>query len=268
MSVWAIGDIQGCVNPLQALLKKIEFNADKDQLWIAGDLVNRGPDSLATLRLLYDLRENCTVVLGNHDLHLLAVASGERPIGRKDTFSDVLEAPDQEELLAWLQAQKLLHVDPHRKWIMVHAGIPPNWSLPQSIGYSAEVESVLASKDAGRYFANMYGDDPAVFDSEIDRFSRLRQITNYLTRMRFCDINGVLDLKDKSNTVSEKPGFKPWFEWLEDRTEGHEIVFGHWAALEGVTNNVAVHALDTGCVWGECLTAFDLDSREKRACHC
>ncbi|MFK8018486.1 MAG: symmetrical bis(5'-nucleosyl)-tetraphosphatase [Pseudomonadales bacterium] len=268
MSVWAIGDIQGCVEPLQNLLHSISFKSDRDQLWIAGDLVNRGPASLDVLRLLYALRDNCTIVLGNHDLHLLAVASGERPVGRKDTFSDVLNAADREPLLEWLQRQKLMHIDSKRKMLMVHAGIPPIWNIEQAEGYAMEVEKILVSSSASEFFANMYGDDSTMSVSTEKPMDRLRQITNYFTRMRFCTEKGVLDLADKSSVTSERPGYKPWFEYTNSLPKDFQIVFGHWAALEGRTTNNSVHALDTGCVWGACLTAFDLDSRQRKSCQC
>ena len=268
MTVWAIGDIQGCVEPLQDLLNTISFKPDRDQLWIAGDLVNRGPASLDVLRLLYALRDNCTIVLGNHDLHLLAVASGERPIGRKDTFSDVLNAADREPLLEWLQQQKLMHVDQTRKMLMVHAGIPPMWKLEQAEAYALKIQNVLVSQSANEFFANMYGDDTIMLDSSKNTMDHLRQITNYFTRMRFCTEDGLLDLADKSSVTSDRPGYKPWFEYTSSLPKDYQIVFGHWAALEGKTTNNFVHALDTGCVWGACLTAFDLDSGQRKRCQC
>ncbi len=268
MSVWAIGDVQGCYAALRCLLKEIRFNDQCDRLWFAGDLVNRGPKSLKTLRFIYKLRDNCDVVLGNHDLHLLAVAHGVRPITRKDTFGDVLESKHRDKLLNWLQCQSLMHVDESLRFAMVHAGIPPVWTLQQAHGYAQEIEGVLKSRRALEFFTAMYGDTPSCWGENQNDDERWRVITNYLTRMRFCTMGGMLDLQDKSSIRSDRPGFNAWFDYFDCHQEGVQLVFGHWAALQGNTGVEGVHALDTGCVWGGQLTAMNLETGERVACSC
>ncbi|MEM8498733.1 MAG: symmetrical bis(5'-nucleosyl)-tetraphosphatase [Pseudomonadota bacterium] len=268
MAIWAIGDLQGCFAPLKCLLKQIHFNADADQLWVAGDLVNRGPDSLSTLRYLFERRDSCQIVLGNHDLHMLAVAAGARKANQKDTFSDVLDATDSDKLLTWLQSQKLLHVDDSAKVAMVHAGIPPIWNMDEAKARAAEVESVLHGEQANKLFESMYGEQPDSWNDQASQSVRLRTITNYFTRMRFCTSDGVLDLKDKSSIRSTRPGFLPWFEIGSQRLENYQLVFGHWAALQGKTGVANIHALDTGCVWGGELTALNLHSWVRESCSC
>lgn len=268
MAIWAIGDLQGCVEPLQCLLKKVRFNPDIDELWVAGDLVNRGPDSLKTLRCLFELRDNCRIVLGNHDLHMLAVASGARKENKKDTFSDVLHARDSDKLLCWIQSQNLLYVDEVEKVAMVHAGIPPIWNLEEARNRASEVEAVLHGRQANKLFESMYGEQPDAWDEDASEEVRLRTITNYFTRMRFCTSSGVLDLKDKSSIRSSRPGFLPWFEFDSMQLAGYQLVFGHWAALQGKTGVSNVHALDTGCVWGGKLTALNLRSWMRESCSC
>lgn len=253
---------------MKCLLKKIRFNTDVDQLWVAGDVVNRGPDSLNTLRYLFDLRDNCQIVLGNHDLHMLAVAAGARKKNRKDTFADVLRARDGDKLLTWLQSQKLLHVDESAKVAMVHAGIPPIWSIAEAKNRAAEVETVLHGDQACTLFESMYGEQPDAWDDQASEAIRLRTITNYLTRMRFCTSDGVLDLRDKSSIRSSRPGFLPWFEFESLQLADYHLVFGHWAALQGKTGVANVHALDTGCVWGGELTALNLHSWVRESCSC
>jgi bis(5'-nucleosyl)-tetraphosphatase (symmetrical) len=266
MTTWAIGDIQGCLEPFERLLAKIRFDATRDELWLVGDLVNRGPDSLGVLRRVHALRDRCRIVLGNHDLHLLAVAAGTGPYRRKDTFADVLEAPDAGVLLHWLQQQPLLHYDPGRHVVMTHAGMTPQWSLLDAQRLAREVEDVLRHGDAKRYFRAMYGNTPACWDESLEGTDRLRVITNYFTRMRFVDAAGALDLESKEGLGSAPPGFRPWFDWPDRRAAGVRIVFGHWAALAGKVDVPNVVALDTGCVWGGTLTAYDLDRGTRVAC--
>lgn len=268
MAVWAIGDIQGCFEQLQALLKKIDFSSDRDQLWIAGDLVNRGPASLETLRFLYSIRDNCEIVLGNHDLHCLAIAEGSRKLGNKDTLGEVMQADDRPQLLDWLRRQKMLHIDSKLNAVMVHAGIPPIWTLEVAQAMAREVEQALRSEQRKDFFSAMYGDKPEVWDIHSDRFTRLRVICNYLTRMRFCTENGTLDLKDKSSIRSSKKGYLPWFEFPSKDKHQLDVVFGHWAALQGETNVERMHAIDTGCVWGSCLTAMNLADKQRVAVTC
>ncbi|MEO0442503.1 MAG: symmetrical bis(5'-nucleosyl)-tetraphosphatase [Pseudomonadota bacterium] len=245
MSTYAVGDIQGCLKPLQALLHHTGFDPSKDKLWLAGDLVNRGPDSLKTLRFLYHLRHSLTVVLGNHDLHLLAVAAGYRTSTPTDTLSAILEAPDRDILLEWLRHQALLHHDPVLNYTMVHAGIPPQWSLQKAIRYAQEVETVLRSNDINDFLESMYGNQPDIWNKYLKGKQRWRIITNYFTRMRFCTPSGRLELNAKAGIDTAPPGYLPWFAHTERKTKDDRIIFGHWAALEGNTGQQNVFAMDT-----------------------
>lgn len=262
MATYAVGDIQGCLSSLCDLLDGAQFNPQQDTLWVAGDLINRGPQSLTTLRYIKNL-PSTQIVLGNHDLHLLAVAAGARNSSKKDTFEDILTAPDRHELLHWLQQQKLLHFDASFNCIMVHAGIPPIWSLAEAQGYAAEVETVLRSDQAADFFAAMYGKVPDFWLDSLSGIDRLRTITNYFTRMRFCDAEGRLELNTKTGPETAPEGFAPWFAHPNHRCNEHTIVFGHWAALQGQTGHNNFIALDTGCVWGGELTMLRLDDFKK-----
>ena len=268
MTTWAIGDLQGCLPAFEQLLKRIRFDATADTLWLVGDLVNRGPDSLGTLRRVYALRDRVRVVLGNHDLHLLAVASGAHPPRRKDDFGAILAAPDREQLLGWLQQQPLLHYDAALDTVMTHAGIPPQWSLLDAQRLAREVEEALRGPQALAYFRDMYGNEPACWSESLSGSTRLRTITNYFTRMRFVDAGGALDLASKEGLDTAPPGFAPWFAAPHRRCDGVRIVFGHWAALQGRVDVPNVLALDTGCVWGGALTAVNLVSGTRVACDC
>ena len=269
MAVYAVGDLQGCLEPLKCLLERVAFDPDKDQLWLVGDLVNRGPQSLETLRYLYAMRQAVVCVLGNHDLHLLAAAHNIERLKKGDTLREILEAPDRDELLDWLRQQQLLHYDAERDIAMVHAGIPPQWSLKKALRYAAEVEEVL--RDDTRllpFLDGMYGNEPTRWDSDLKGVTRLRVITNYFTRMRFCKADGTLDLKTKEGMGSAPPGYAPWFSHTERKTRGQKIIFGHWAALEGNCTEPGVTALDTGCVWGGAMTLLNVDSGEQHRCSC
>ncbi len=261
MATYAIGDIQGCLQPLKKLLKKIHFNADQDRLWIAGDLINRGPESLQTLQFLYEIRENITVVLGNHDLHLLAVAAGFKKPTPSDTLDDILNAPERDSLLNWLKQQPLIHRDSTLNYTMVHAGIPPQWSISESLRYAKEVENILASENVNSFLSVMYGNEPNNWDESLTGMDRLRLITNYFTRMRFCTPSGELELKTKSYISDAPTGYYPWFDIENRKSKNDNIIFGHWAALQGKTNQENIFALDTGCVWGGTLTAMRLEDR-------
>lgn len=268
MATYAIGDIQGCLEPLQCLLKKIDFNPACDQLWIAGDVVNRGPDSLATLRLLYKLRDSITLVLGNHDLHFIAVYYGLRKAGKNDTLDQLLIAPDRADLVYWLRQQKLLHHDPELDFTMVHAGIPPQWSLEEALVRSREVEAVLQSDSPELLLENMYGNTPSRWKDSLQGEERLRLITNYFTRMRFCSAEGELELQTKESADAAPTGFAPWFSLAGRKMRNEKIIFGHWAALEGKANTKNIFALDTGCVWGGELTALRLEDGVYFSCNC
>ncbi|MFT2110717.1 symmetrical bis(5'-nucleosyl)-tetraphosphatase [Marinomonas sp. 2405UD68-3] len=261
MATYAIGDLQGCLTPLLKLLDIIQYNPDQDQLWFAGDLINRGPESLATLRFIYSLRDKVKVVLGNHDLHLLALSRGFGRLKRSDTLKEILNAPDRDQLLDWLQSQPLCHFDKELNTVMVHAGIPPCWNLEQALQHSKEVESTLKSDHADDFFSIMYGNKSHKWDDSLTGMERLRVIVNYLTRMRFCTDSGRLDLKSKEGPSTALANYAPWFSYPSKLPQDCQVVFGHWAALEGKVNYPNIHALDTGCVWGGSLTAIRLDDR-------
>jgi bis(5'-nucleosyl)-tetraphosphatase (symmetrical) len=263
MAIYAVGDIQGCYEELKLLLQQIEFS-ENDQLWVAGDLVNRGPHSLETLRFIKSLGSRATCVLGNHDLHLLAIYFGATQHKRSDTLTPILQAPDKHELLTWLCKQKLMVYDRSARIAMVHAGIPPCWSIHKAQKRAKEVEKVLKSTLAGEFFNHVYGNQPDLWSSHHKGWNRLRLITNYLTRMRFCTSDGKLDFSAKGNLGSQPKDHKPWFQFprKDPSEQGIRILFGHWAALEGDANAHNVFALDTGCVWGGKLTALRLDDMQ------
>ncbi|WP_061290196.1 symmetrical bis(5'-nucleosyl)-tetraphosphatase [Azotobacter vinelandii] len=269
MAVYATGDLQGCLEPLKCLLDRVAFEPGRDRLWLTGDLVNRGPQSLETLRFIHGMRDSVTTVLGNHDLHLLAVAHDIERLKKSDTLREILEAPDRDLLLDWLRWQKLLHHDGERGIVLVHAGIPPQWSLKKALRLAAEVEEAL--RDDSRlpqFLDGMYGNDPLRWNGRLRGTARLRAITNYFTRMRFCTADGTLDLKSKEGLGSAPSGFTPWFSHPRRKTRGQKILFGHWAALEGHCDEPGVIALDTGCVWGGALTLLNLDTGEYHRCAC
>lgn len=269
MATYAVGDVQGCIEPLYSLLDEVKFQPARDKLWLAGDLVNRGPDSLETLRFVKSLGAAAVVVLGNHDLHLLAFANGHRTLGPKDTIAPVLRAPDCDELLTWLQQQPLVHYDEALDTAMVHAGIPPMWDIKTALKRAAEVEEVLRKeRKSVKFFKNMYGNQPDTWSSEIKGMDRLRLITNYFTRMRFCNEQGRLELTTATGPDTAPPGFAPWFSFKKHRCRKHRIIFGHWAALMGKTDRENFIGLDTGCVWGGRLTMLRLEDNTyfSRAC--
>jgi len=270
MATYVVGDIQGCFAPFQSLLDEVRFNPDKDRLWSVGDLVNRGPDNLETLRWFYAHRDNVTLVLGNHDLHLLAVSAGARAPSRKDNLDDILDAPDRETLIEWLHFQPLAY---HESGVtMVHAGIPPLWSIEDTLQRAWEVETALQGARCVEFLTEMYGNDPYVWDNQLSGLTRLRVITNYLTRMRYCTRKGKLDLisKGPQPTPDALQGKKvaPWFSHKNRLTRGEKIIFGHWASLEGITDDHNTVALDTGCVWGHSLTLYHLETGERIGCGC
>jgi bis(5'-nucleosyl)-tetraphosphatase (symmetrical) len=259
----AIGDVQGCHDELRALLREARFSADRDELWFVGDLVNRGPDSLGVLRFVRALGDNARVVLGNHDLHLLAVArgAGGRRLRKDDTLDDILAATDREALLDWLQSRPLAVHAPGqggaRDDLMVHAGVVPQWSVADTLALAAEVSAALCG-DAAGLFAAMYGDKPDRWDDALHGHDRLRFVINALTRMRFVDRDGRVDLKLKGAPGAAPPGWLPWFDAPGRRSAGARLVVGHWSTL-GLLEREDLLALDTGCVWGGALTAASLD---------
>ncbi|EPJ53198.1 MAG: bis(5'-nucleosyl)-tetraphosphatase, symmetrical [Osedax symbiont Rs2] len=258
MSTYVIGDIQGCFAELQLLLQKVQFSS-RDQVWFVGDLVNRGPDSLKTLRFIKNLGSAAKVVLGNHDLHLLAVYFANARLKRSDTLSETLSATDCEELMLWLKAQPLLHYDQQLNAIMTHAGVPASWSLEQAQSRAREVEEKLQGDNYTEYFQQMYGNQPDLWSDNLQGMERLRCITNYLTRMRFCSQSERLELNYKGEIGNHPSGFQPWFELHHNNDKSPLILFGHWAAIMGQTGQSNILALDTGCVWGEHLSALRLE---------
>ncbi len=256
--LWAIGDLQGCLDEFQRLLAATAFDPARDRLWLTGDLVNRGPRSLETLRLCHRLRDVATIVLGNHDLHLLAVAFGGHRLKKKDTLQAVLDAPDAGELLDWMRQLPLMHFDAGRNALLVHAGILPDWSVHQALSLASEVSAALRGADYREFLREMYGNEPDRWSADLAGVNRLRVITNVCTRMRFISLAGVLDMRNKGPASQPSRGFLPWFDL--PRRDSCRIFFGHWAALEGHTGQPRITALDTGCIWGGRLRAVDVDS--------
>ncbi|HET8707761.1 MAG TPA: symmetrical bis(5'-nucleosyl)-tetraphosphatase [Pseudomonadales bacterium] len=268
MATYAVGDIQGCYDALIELLAQCEFNPDRDRLWVAGDIVNRGPRSLDTLQYLYDIQHCVTLVLGNHDLHLLAVASGAVKAKKKDTFTDILAAKNGKQLLEWLRQQFLFHHDDALGYSMVHAGLAPQWSIADAKRLATEVETVLRSDQHKEFFASMYGNQPDQWDDALTGYDRLRVITNFLTRVRTLDAQGRIKADFKSHPNEAPAGQIPWYAHPTRLSEGCKIIFGHWAALLGETNHETVFGLDTGCVWGNRLTAMRLEDGQFFSCAC
>lgn len=263
MATYAIGDVQGCYPELQRLLERLAFDPARDRLWFCGDLVNRGGQSLQTLRLIHSLRESVIITLGNHDLSLLAVA--ERPRAARERVNpelrEVLFADDAPVLLDWLRQQKLLHHDKELNWVMVHAGLAPHWTLRQAIRAAADVERDLQGANQHRLLKHLFGNHPAFWSQRLRGLERSRATINVLTRMRYCNTRGHIDFDAKGVPGTQKPGLYPWFAVPGMRQRNLRIVCGHWSAL-GLFAGLGVHALDTGCVWGGKLTAMRLDSPE------
>jgi bis(5'-nucleosyl)-tetraphosphatase (symmetrical) len=263
MAVYAIGDIQGCFDELQALLARLEFDPAIDRLWFAGDLVNRGPKSLETLRFVRGLGAGAITVLGNHDLHLLAAAHGS-PLNRNDgSLRAILEAPDREELIDWLRRQPLLHHDATLGFTLVHAGLPPQWNLSLAQACAGEVEAVLRGDRPAEFFEHMYGNKPRQWSAELGGWERLRFIVNCFTRLRFCREDGRLDLKSKGPPGSQSPGYQPWFEVAGRASRDLNIIFGHWSTL-GRCTAPGIYPVDSGCLWGGQLTALRIDTAPQR----
>lgn len=265
MANYAIGDIQGCYDPLMRLLQHIKFDPSSDRLWLVGDLVNRGPDSLKVLRFFYELSLNHQVVitLGNHDLYFLSrlFLPGVFWKSEKDTLSELLHAPDAITLAHWLRQQPFLYYDDVLKIAMTHAGLPPIWSLQQAFSYAKEIALELQSEDFRSYLKALYGNSPVLFSEELRSVERWRCITNYLTRMRFCDEKGGLIFDYAGSLEEASQDMIPWFAHPMRQPNDAIIIFGHWAAL-GITHPASdVYALDTGCVWGRQLTAMRLEDK-------
>jgi bis(5'-nucleosyl)-tetraphosphatase (symmetrical) len=262
MARYAIGDIQGCCDELKALLVRCDYSADRDQLWFVGDLVNRGPQSLETLRFVRALGANATVVLGNHDLHLLALRYGsKRKQKGSDTLAEILDAPDRDQLLEWLLGRPLAVFDEPRGDFLAHAGLVPEWTPRQAAKYAREVEAVLR-EDSRTLFDAMYGNKPDKWSESLRGMDRLRFIINVFTRMRYCRADGTIDLKIKDAPGDQPDGFYPWFDVPGRASRDVRVICGHWSTL-GLVRRKDLLALDTGCVWGGSLTAVNLDAESE-----
>ena len=260
MAIWAIGDLQGCLGPTERLVERIGFDPARDRLWFCGDLVNRGGESLETLRYVHSLRANASVVLGNHDLSLLAISERREADQRKvnPDLQRVLFAPDRDELLDWLRAQPLVHADRELGWMMVHAGLAPKWTADDALAMAGEVEEALRGRQRQNLLRNMYGDRPA-WSPGLRGTDRLRAIINVFTRMRYCSPRGRIAFEEKGPPGTQQPGLYPWYAVPGRVERGLKVACGHWSSL-GLFIGHGVHALDTGAVWGGRLTALRLDS--------
>ena len=266
MAVYAIGDLQGCYDEFCHLLDKLHFDAASDTLWLLGDLVNRGPKSLETLRYIKSLGDSVITVLGNHDLHLLACAEGIKQTNDV-SMQAILAASDCDDLLNWLRQQPLLHHDHHLGYTMVHAGLPPQWDLPTAQACAEELQSLLRSDDYTQFLHHMYGDEPTLWSEELKDWERLRFISNAFTRLRYCDNHGRMNMQEKGIPGKQANDMLPWFDVATRQSRNLKILFGHWSTLALTkieTNNI--FPLDTGCVWGLRLTAMRIDSAEVEYC--
>jgi len=271
MTTYVIGDLQGCYDELQTLLEHIEYKPEKDYLWFVGDIVNRGPKSLECLRFVKQKCEQgrADIVLGNHDFHLLAAYAGlEKFTSKSDTLTQILEADDVDELVDWLRKQPLLVTHDVYEAIMVHAGIPPQWSIREAQGYAKEVQKQLCQDDWQSFLVNhLFGSEPKAWNNSLTGWDRLRYIVNAFARMRYCDNNGQLDFKMKSAPKDSQSDFQPWFVFPNRKNKGYEIFFGHWSTL-GAVDAYHVHATDTGCLWGGKMTAYAMESKQRFTIDC
>jgi bis(5'-nucleosyl)-tetraphosphatase (symmetrical) len=256
MATYAIGDVQGCFQALMNMLERIAFDVERDRLWFVGDLVNRGPDSLATLRFVKGLGERAVCVLGNHDLHLVAVAEGHAALRQSDTLQETLSAPDRAELVAWLRQRPLMHAE--GGYAMVHAGLLPSWTVARALELAREVEQALRAPRYRSLLARMYGDEPDHWSERLTGYARLRVIVNAMTRMRVCTREGIMQLRYKGDSAMLPAGVLPWFAVPKRANSGTPIIFGHWSAL-GLVLERDVIGLDTGCLWGRKLSALRLE---------
>lgn len=267
MSTYIIGDVQGCYHELKELLNLIHFDPLQDRLGFVGDLVNRGPHSLEVLRFIKSL-PSPLIVLGNHDLFLLILGYELMPADSyKHTMHDILQAPDKIELLEWLRSFPLVRYEEKHNVLLVHAGLPPQWSIEENLQHANEVSITLQGTYFKEFLKNLFGDEPSQWNNELKGQERLRYITNAFTRMRFCSKKGDLDLKSKKKTTTQEH-FQPWFNWRHPEKEKIDVLFGHWAALNGQCNIPHYHALDTGCIWGFKLTALNLETKERFTVPC
>jgi bis(5'-nucleosyl)-tetraphosphatase (symmetrical) len=267
MAVYAVGDVQGHYEPLRRLLEQVQFAPERDQLWLVGDLINRGPESLEVLRFVRSLGGAGRVVLGNHEIHLLAVAEGVRQLRAGDTLQAILDAPEREELLDWLWQQPLLHVDADLQYCMVHAGIPPQWDLATAISMAAEARGWMLAEGLAEVTSPARA-EPIELGPGLGPAERARVIISYLTRMRLCTAQGQLELGFKGKPEHAPQGYLPWFAHAARKTRNDRVIFGHWAALEGHASAANVFALDTGCAWGRSLTLMRLGDERRFSCPC
>ena len=273
MTTYVIGDLQGCFDELQALLQQIDYDPQTDHLWFVGDLVNRGPKSLECLRFVKELNQQgkADTVLGNHDFHLLAAYSGlKKFVSKSDTLQPILQAEDVDDLIDWLRQQPLMHVHPLYEAVMVHAGIPPQWTIKEAKSYAEELETQLARTDWQDYLVNhLFGSEPDSWSPTLQGYERLRYIVNAFARMRYCNAEGKLEFKIKTapDATETDAEFQPWFVFKNRRNKDHEIFFGHWSTL-GAIDAYQVHATDTGCLWGGQLTAYTLESKQRHTLNC
>jgi len=266
MSTYAIGDVQGCYSELQNLLNEINFDERRDELWFTGDLVNKGPKSLQTLRFIKALGVNAKITLGNHDLHLLAVAKNIQPLLKKDTIQEILAADDVEELIDWLKSRPLLITDDDLNFTMVHAGLPPQWSLENAKEFAKECELILQSEKINKLLAEMYGDTPNIWVNSLQDYAKQRFIINCFTRIRFCNSDGMLDFDTKVAPGKQNTSLIPWYSLPNRKTKDNKIIFGHWSTVHiGNEKNFKqynVYPIDTGCLWGGRLTAMRLEDEK------
>jgi bis(5'-nucleosyl)-tetraphosphatase (symmetrical) len=262
MATYAIGDIHGCFDELEALLKLINFNPQKDRLWFVGDLVNRGKHSLKVLRFIYSLGEAATVVLGNHDLYLLSLEYRPHLIKKFPELEEIFAAPDCQKLLSWLQTKSLLHYDENLGYLMVHAGLLPDWDLAKALALAKEVADVMGGLKQKDFFQHMEGNKPDLWQEDLQGFDRWRFIVNCFTRMRFCDKNGRLNLTCKAKIGEQPPNYFPWFKIANRKSKNLKIIFGHWAALKATVDEPLLYPIDTGCVWGGSLSALRLEDEK------
>lgn len=264
MAVYAIGDVQGCYDPFMHLLDEIEFDPQQDKLWLVGDLVNRGPKSLKTLRFVRSLGDSVITVLGNHDLHLLALASGKvRNGNRFGTLRKILKAKERDELMDWLRHQPLAHYDENLNTLLVHAGVYPSWSLEDTLARAAEVETALRGKDYKKLLGKIYGNTPRAWSDDLTGYDRLRFIINCLTRMRMLTKRGRVNFAHSAPPYRARKNLVAWFDVEGAAWQGTRVVFGHWSALGPVVMSNMI-CLDSGCIWGRYLTAVRLDKRTPR----
>ncbi|EIJ43231.1 symmetrical bis(5'-nucleosyl)-tetraphosphatase [Beggiatoa alba B18LD] len=270
MSTYAIGDIQGCYQQLQALLALIQFNPEHDKLWFTGDLVNRGPQSLEVLRFVKGLGDKAVTVLGNHDMHLLFIANGHPDrLKAEDTLEPILQAPDRDELLDWLRHSPIMYHDEKLGFSLVHAGLVPQWDLTQARACAQEVEEILRSPHYGEYLHHIHGNKPNQWSDKLKGYDRLRFILSCFTRLRYCNKDGVLNMKKKNAPETNDPHDpdQPWFLIPNRASQDMRIIFGHWATL-GLYISDNIFALDTGCLWGGCLTAMRLEDKQLFKLNC